>query len=332
MKIIKLISVLILSFLNFVTYASSALPESLSTENRPFVIAGGNGTILTSLDGINWNKQTQPNTTFLTHAAKGKNNYVVLGYGVSLTSPNGLTWTSHFNTLSPFLSLIWDNKQYVAVNINSYSIQTSPDGITWTPRHAAAPFGVTGVAYGNNTYVAVFNEARHYPASSGGSITSRDLITWSKANYSLPYALTYVQWIGQSFMATAQRKADQYYAEGGIATSSDGQKWVWHSLENGKGKWIASITRGNKRYVAVGADMIADRLGRVGVIYTSEDGITWNQQLIGKIAGLTKVIWSQSQHLFLAIGLEGTVMMSPDGLRWKALESGTKEYLYDIVQ
>jgi hypothetical protein len=54
---------------------------------------------------------------------------------------------------------------------------TSPDGITWTSRSAAADNGWLGVTYGNGLFVAV-----SYTGTGNRVMTSPDGITWTSRN------------------------------------------------------------------------------------------------------------------------------------------------------
>ena len=73
---------------------------------------------LQSLDGVAWSGSQ----------------FVVVGYGTILTSPDGRTWTPqtpNISTLKLLDRVVWSGSQFVAVGSGG-TILTSPDGRTWT--------------------------------------------------------------------------------------------------------------------------------------------------------------------------------------------------------
>jgi hypothetical protein len=85
--------------------------------------------------------------------AYGKNRFVAVGLGGSLTSTNGLDWSCNSNApLHQFLSVAFGMDRFVTVG--NGTIQTSPDGINWTAR--SSPFRpLSGIAYGNGMFIAL---------------------------------------------------------------------------------------------------------------------------------------------------------------------------------
>ena len=71
-----------------------------------------------------------------------------------LTSPDGVTWTTRISGTSYGLNgVTYGNNTFVAVG--GSTILTSPDGVSWTIRTSGTSYGLNGVTYGNNTFVAV---------------------------------------------------------------------------------------------------------------------------------------------------------------------------------
>ena len=63
-----------------------------------------------------------------------------------MTSTNGVTWTTRFLPESAYLSgVVWDGSKFITVGHSWFqnawvsTIYTSPDGLTWTRRHAVGP-------------------------------------------------------------------------------------------------------------------------------------------------------------------------------------------------
>jgi len=126
---------------------------------------GTGGVILSSSDGQTFSTATSGTTNPLYSVMKqGSTFYAVGNAGTIVTSGDGATWTPIFSSLSTSNSssnlrfIDYLNGQFVASG-NGGLVLTSPTGATstWTSTALAGASGGTiyGVAYGNNTYVAV---------------------------------------------------------------------------------------------------------------------------------------------------------------------------------
>src|SRR5262249_16042044 len=80
------------------------------------------------------------------------------------------------------------------------------------------------------------------------------------------------------------------------------------------------ITFGSGKFVTVG-----DR----GLIYTSVDGITWDDGKRTTTNMLHKVVFANGR--FLAVGDNGAIVVSPDGNAWTNEISGPTNGLYSIA-
>jgi hypothetical protein len=65
-------------------------------------------------------------------------------------------------------------------------------------------------------------------------------------------------------------------------------------------------------------------VGEDGIIFSSTDGITWNEVL----SSITKTFnaITYGNNIFVAVGDNGTVLFSPDGITWKRGNKGDKEH------
>ena len=109
-----------------------------------------------------------------------------VGYsGTILSSPDGITWTSstwdseNYGTSKNLSGITYGNTTYVAVG-QSGRILTSPDGITWTEQISGTSNNLENVIFANGSFLAV--------GYSGTILTSPDGITWTerdsgKSNY-----------------------------------------------------------------------------------------------------------------------------------------------------
>ncbi len=114
--------------------------------------------IFTSQDAVNWTPRLVPTyIDALLGITYGNGTFVAVGgNGTIVTSPDGVIWTVRSSGLVPYSSSLrevaYGNGAFVAVG--SYgTILTSRDGMTWTQREATA--NLSGVAYGNGTFIGV---------------------------------------------------------------------------------------------------------------------------------------------------------------------------------
>jgi hypothetical protein len=141
-----------------------------------FVAVGGdqfgNGTILTSSDGITWACQTGPG--YLQSVTWGNNLFVAVGGdNTVLSSTDGMHWTSQISGLWGYLySVTWGSNRFVIVGL-LFTIGTSSDGVVWTeaPISDTVCYILYAVNYGGNQFVAV--------GCAGRIRTSSDAVIWT---------------------------------------------------------------------------------------------------------------------------------------------------------
>jgi hypothetical protein len=58
--------------------------------------------------------------------------------GTAATSPDGITWTEHYNALPgsnmAWISVAYGGGRFVAIAKDCYFAASSPDGVAWTTR------------------------------------------------------------------------------------------------------------------------------------------------------------------------------------------------------
>jgi hypothetical protein len=151
-------------------------------------------------------------------------------------------------------------------------------------------------------------------------------------------------------------------ASGLVETSTNGQTWTQRGLPGGYSGLLRGVTFGNGQYIAVGAS---------GVIFSSPTGVTWTQQASGVSqflydaafgagnfsvsGGATLVLtssggthWSSNNVLnpstawfervifgpkvFVGVGVQGDVMISPTGGVWTQQATGVSNELMGIAE
>jgi hypothetical protein len=102
--------------------------------NSNYFLIGGNGTLLNSPDGTNWNTLTSGTANYLSGIAAFTNGLLVLtgNKGTILSSPDGTNWTSHASGTTNWLyRLRCVDGRLLAVGENG-AMLTSTDGVDWS--------------------------------------------------------------------------------------------------------------------------------------------------------------------------------------------------------
>ena len=115
-----------------------------------FVAVGGytgGYNVMTSLDGENWafNASVFPR---LDDVIWANNQFVAAANQRTLTSDDGLTWTTHYmsDPSGYMIDVEWDGTQYVACSAEG-PIHTSPDGANWTRQNTASGNWLESIAW-----------------------------------------------------------------------------------------------------------------------------------------------------------------------------------------
>jgi photosystem II stability/assembly factor-like uncharacterized protein len=170
------------------------------------------------------------------------------GNGFILTSEDGITWTSRTSGTSDFLSGVsFGNGTFVTVGAGG-TILTSRDGISWTSRSSGSESDLFGVTFGDGTFVAI---------GTGGTIlTSIDGISWN-ASDGLDWTLRapVANGIGLNAVSYGEGKFVIVSFPGTILTSTDNGT-TWTSVPSGSSNDLLGVTFGNGTFVVVGSEII----------------------------------------------------------------------------
>jgi hypothetical protein len=152
--------------------------------------------------------------------------YLIVGKNVTLLSTSGSAWTSNVTTLS-ITFVKWVPHKGKFYGVASSGIYTSQDGITWD--QAFAMTGLTGVAVGYNTAIAVGPSKQYYSADS---------ITWTSVtttdgNYAITYGDSKFMIVGTNISKTATDTAVPVFTALTIVAGA------WRGVEYGNGTFIA---------------------------------------------------------------------------------------------
>ena len=192
-------------------------------DGSQFVAVGGNGTILTSPDGVTWVIQSSGTNNDLHGISWNGSQFVAVGgNGTILASSDGVNWTAQSSGSSYVLNdIAWSSSQFVAVGGNGV-ILTSPDGVSWTARSA----GITSYSYNAITW----NGSQFVAIGGNGTIlTSPDGMTWTAQSSGTINDLHGISWNGSQFVAVG--------GNGTILASSDGVTLVRPKFRHSAPEW-----------------------------------------------------------------------------------------------
>jgi photosystem II stability/assembly factor-like uncharacterized protein len=302
--------------------------------------------ISTSVDGINWIRRTAPPVNEIKYL-----NGVFVGVGLAKTvsSPDGITWTTTQIDAPLFSSLTgvtYGKGIFVAIGSEPLSdpespipppalIFTSTNGSVWTRHTAETLSSPNKIAFGNDVFVSV--------GGSGRIWYSSDALTWTEAAagslrkyfWDLMFAEGQFIAVGDPSaiynstdgkvwtlrntnvfsslqgITRAQGKFVVVGSGGGVMESHDGSNWTTRS--KGPQPRLFSCTYGGGRFVAVGGVDIG------AYIFTSEDGFSWQDHSFPEVTYLRSIAYGNGT--FVAAGARGSVFTSLDGSQWSFQDS-----------
>jgi hypothetical protein len=250
------------------------------------VAAGDSGRVVSSPDGIAWTIRDAGLTRNCKDLAVKGGHLIGLFRGNILSStPDAVTWNSGpIRGLGGASRLLWNGSSLIAVGSETYA---SPDGLVWTA-------GGPGPA-SNSPLVVVWNGTRFIAAGGTKTQSSDDGLQWTTA----PIITQDLRCVATSGPVTV---AVGY--QGNILRSNDGLAWtnVSPPADTSPVRFQTIVWDGN-RFIASAPDLAV----------SSTDGVTWSA--IGTGA-LNDVASNGSE--FVAVGADGRVSHSSDGILWQS--------------
>lgn len=199
--------------------------------------------------------------------------------------------TDEVKTYPHFTGVAYGNNIYVAVGENGV-IVSSTNGKDWTRQKSNITTGLKSVAFGRSKFVAA--------GQAGIILTSTDGLTWTPAPSTSNLGITTVTFALDMFITVG--------AEGTILTSSDGITWTQRHSGT---PWIADLAFSGSLFVAVEG-------GGSGIL-TSPDGITWTRTE-KQFSGQCAITYANST--FVSVSYTGEIRTSADGIEWTLQMSG----------
>lgn len=274
---------------------------------------------------VTWTSRASVNSN-LSHYCVGYGNgrYVAGGDGFLYSSTDGISWTYNQAASLGVRNVTYGNGKWVAVtpsDSNTGVVFTSTNGTTWTDNYVSANIYRWAAAYGNGVWV-ICSEGGNYKIAR----STDDAVSWTNSNPASLTAFEAYRFIafgGGTFLILSYSGPSS--ATRVCCTSTDGINWTarllptgtnWNSAAYGNGIWVAvgrnaaarstdggatwsnisgkygnSVTYGDGYFVIVGDS---------GEVSSSPDGITWTTHT----SPLANIPWSGVTYgngLFVAV-------------------------------
>jgi hypothetical protein len=271
-----------------------------------YAAAGANGTIVTSLDGIDWTQEVVPDAAqseVLLGIAGNTNTLIAVGStGTILRSQNIFTNTVSTNGLGQLVTnsgslfgVIWEqitpkpttnDLQAVAAMQGKFVIAgskglifTSTDGTTWKSQTSGVTTYLSSAASWPQGFVVT--------GSNGVILTSTDGSKWAARSSGVTDWVYAIRYLGGKLVAVGEN--------GLILVSDDANQW--HQRPSGTTEWLNDVTYVNGVWYVVGG---------TGVIVSSPDTITWSANPSCTSRSLYGAATDGDQ--VIVAGLEGIIM------------------------
>jgi len=286
--------------------------------------------IFTSDDGLNWHESAAITGAALYSAVYGGGKFVAAGSADKvMISEDGETWvTVATNPMDyAFYSLTYADGRFIGAGGRRHTgvtsaggIMSSPDGVTWTLKHTSVNATLWDITCGKGCYVAVGGQSnswgsRYICSSPDGEVWTERSVAGELSSSARLYSVIYdgIRFVAAG--ATTGNSLDAY-----VATSGDGITWTYQQSAGTPGFSFVASNAAGTRLVAVGSP---------GNIYASDDGAhTWIRQTVGTTKTLTDAAWSGS--VYVAVGYQGTIQSSTDGINWTVRQSNTTNDLNQV--
>ncbi|MGB1260665.1 MAG: hypothetical protein ACPG6P_11530 [Akkermansiaceae bacterium] len=299
----------------------------------------GSGVLMTSSDGLAWTRrhpgpwdQTSGSSPLLYDAAWGNGQWVAVGEsGASLTSPDGISWTSQSRTsLARFYGVTWANGLFYTAA--SDGVYTSSDGVVWSRRNGTfhGEF-LQSIDHGNGIFVTVGHNGAIESSENGEEWTNRGAIEHD-ADFRYSFFRNGEVWVINPHGDAISSKNGEVWTGRDVGSGrlpnamvdiGDGKMMI---LENGgglhivEGETTTSPDSGTTKALMGGCtsgDLLVV-VGEDGTILTSPDGETWTERQ----SGVTNLIWDVTWTgvNFVAVTNSVPALISPDGVTWTRIE------------
>ena len=293
-----------------------------------FVAVGENGITVSSPNGVTWSAGVSGTSATLTGIAFGSGLFVAIGpYDTVFRSSDGLSWTPQTlkdRNFTIHSAITYGNGQFLIGSSHlllpySETVFTSSNGTSWTTNSVPDFNGVFRfVAFGNGIYIAVVSEINPRVPVTPQLLTSINGRDWTPVTASI--ADEAVAFGNGLFVTVGPR--------GAVYTSLDGVTWAPGPGRNGGS--LTGIAVSGSTNVVVGGVIPTGVYVQDVTVLRSVNGSDYSLQTAGTgFKKLGNVAFEGG--VFVAVGEQGTILRSPDGITWTPRSSGTVNTLHSLV-
>jgi hypothetical protein len=289
--------------------------EGVAASARLAVAVGDAGAIYTTSTGTNWTRRPQGFTTWLRSVACNSSSgvFVAVGEGGFIAmSSDGTTWRQRPSGVSDDLNrVVWLTNRFAAVGNSGRVLVSDVTGANWSviqrnngpTNDLYAVAGYYGLS-GSILMVAGANEVRLLQNNGVSWVNQID----PARNLPAPNWTYYCGFSEASFFLLAGRAGMlvEGFPTNGFAS------YVWGSRVDSVRNWLWDVARFPGLYVAV---------GDLGTVETSNNGAEWDYELVPEEAAESVFLGVGGRpDLMLAVGAQGSVILSTNSVIWTALQ------------
>jgi hypothetical protein len=248
--------------------------------------------LLSSADGQHWDPVFPPLEIAMSTVSFAGGQFIAFGYPNTNShrvllgnSHDGVQWSLRDFPFTGFpAKVVYGNGLYAG---GADAFYASADGTNWHVSAAPANHPVSGMAFGNNQFVAVVPNAPVYVSTDASNWVTHPLPTFD-------IALTDIAFGNGIFVAAGSKSG-----KGIILYSRDAVTWASTPMEDIVAKNFTSVAFGEGWFVVV---------GDAGTILSSQDGIGWTKHFTGTFSGFSSAAFDAGR--FIVVGNSGTVLAS----------------------
>ena len=301
--------------------SSGAGVQSVAYGNGRFVGVGAGGEIISSDDAQNWTRRSHGTHQRIKGLASGGGWSVAVADPATqltgstlLASSNAFDWVEcPANDVGYLSGVAYGAEKFVAVSQKGV-VLVSTNTTKWDQ------LGIDGTNAAYITFVDHCAE-RFFAGSAKTVYVSADATGWRKVVFP-NFKFHQFDVEQEPYLWGIAFGNGTYVAVGPVPyTSRDGENWTpqrlpWSQRRSSFEYWLTDVAFGNGLFVATHYDN-----SQVGEqIFTSPDGITWEQQSVPSTTFLLLLHITYSGGWFLAVGPSASMIASPDGVNWRVLK------------
>ena len=297
---------------------SNGMASAISAGTTTITATSGGISGSSTLSVIAWTLQNSGILSDINRVVWTGSQFVAAGAnGIILSSSDGKSFQQRTTSSSSALYDVARSGDTFVVVGEYGTVLTSSDGVTWTSQTSGTHNSLYGVVWSGSKFVAL--------GAYGTLLTSPNGTVWSPQVSGTTNNLHGVAWSGSKFVAVG--------AYGTILTSSDGTAWTPQTSNTLN--HLGRVAWSGLQFVALSGSPY-DFGSYPYPIHISTDGINWtNIPIVPSSTFPPSFIWQSSDVIwcgtqFVAVGADGNIFKSGDGVNWSSWVSGTKRFLSTV--